>query len=231
MITRSDAYYDSEKTSNLYGGKGMWFMDERFAQAKKLAEEILSEIKFDGEGIISLSAVIRAVEKRTSVTVRFAEYDFSKLSSNTKNKDRLEKCGAAMCVESDESGKLATILLNKKESPEMKRFSLVHELGHLLLDPPEEIGAYRVSTHINMDIVSFPKHVIESMRGKPVYDILLNEQSANIFAIMVLLPYEILKNRMEKERSLEAVAKSLGVDPKAVCSRLILYQEERDDGC
>ena len=58
----------------------------------------------------------------------------------------------------------AFIFLNEQESPEMVRFSLVHELGHLMTRTLDSFENFEASMHINMDITSISEELINKYR-------------------------------------------------------------------
>ena len=123
-----------------------------------------------------------------------------------------------MCVSNEKSGRRASIFLNERETPEMVRFSLVHELGHLMTIDWDSLDEYHISTHIDMDITSIPQELLDN----PEFEFLAEEQKANIFALMVLIPYDSLMRALSKYNSLAGVAKFFGVEKSAVISRLML---------
>ncbi len=194
-----------------------FIMRKEFEIAYIKAEEILKEIKFSCKDMVRTASIIDAVESALGVDVKFTDYDFSKLGSKSKKTD-VSNFGAAMCVYEQDKRKYATILLNEKENPKMKRFSLVHELGHLMTQPLDLTKNYQVSTHIDMDITSIPEHILDKTENK----FLIEEQVANIFALLVLIPYESLLYAMRRYESLEAVADFFGVEKDAVVSRFML---------
>ena len=177
-------------------------------------------MNYKKDRMIPTATIIDTVEKMLKVDVRFALYDFTKLSSAMPGKKiNLDDYGAAMAVDNNR----VNILLNENETPEMQRFSLVHELGHLMTQKEVVTQPYRVSTHIDMDITSIPKEILEN----PKYKFLVNEQVANIFALLVLMPYEMLVDAMKKQDSFEDVAKFFGVNECALDSRLQLKDAEK----
>lgn len=196
-----------------------WKMKE-FDIAYEKAELVLKEMNYKKDRMIPTATIIDTVEKMLKVDVRFALYDFTKLSSAMPGKKiNLDDYGAAMAVDNNR----VNILLNENETPEMQRFSLVHELGHLMTQKEVVTQPYRVSTHIDMDITSIPKEILEN----PKYKFLVNEQVANIFALLVLMPYEMLVDAMKKQDSFEDVAKFFGVNECALDSRLQLKDAEK----
>ena len=195
-----------------------WFMDGRFVEAFEKANEVLTAVGYQKGRMIPTSDIISTVERITNVDVKFIEFDFSMLDKELKG-ETFSRCGAAMYVSPDQNKRIARILLNSKETPEMQRFSLIHEMGHLMLNnmsSPSTDNSYLFSTHIDMDITSISAEDLEND------EFLIGEQGANIFALLVLLPYDSLVSAMKKYDSLDDIAKLFGVEKNAVISRLML---------
>lgn len=197
-------------------------MREEYKVAYKNANRVLSMIQPSGEDMIRTASVINAVEEILKIDVRFSDYDFSKLGDGTFD---FTQFGAAMCVADIDGKRTASILLNEKETDEMKRFSLVHELGHLLTQPEltDFESGFRVSTHIDMRITSIPEEVLDD----PQNDFLVKEQAANIFALAVLIPYDILLDVL-KHKTHEKAAKFFGVEVDALSSRKLLEDAQKN---
>lgn len=206
-----------------------WVMREEFKEAYRKAKLIADKLQQHPENLcemIRTADIIDAVEKHLDIDIKFTTFDFSQFSTAKKNRKglSLETFGAAMCTEKDSDGKKhATILLNQKENAEMQRFSLVHELGHLMMQDSTNIDGYKISTHIDMDITSIPNEVLDKHENA----FLIEEQQANIFALLVLLPYDALKKQLEIKDSIESVAKFFGVERSAIVSRMALGDEMR----
>lgn len=177
-------------------------------------------INHTDEAMIYTDSVIDAVKHLLQIDIKFTDYDFSMLSKRP-NMD-FSNYGAAMCVHEINNHRQAIILLNKKETPQMKRFSLVHELGHLMAQKDMGLNKYFISTHIDMDITSIPEDILNQQNNK----FLLDEQVANIFALLVLIPYNMLQKEIEsvkaKKKTWEETADFFGVEISALFSRLEL---------
>ena len=158
-------------------------MRKEFEIAYTKADEVLKKMNYSNKDMIRTASVIDTVEDLLNIDIRFADYDFSKITSNKKNLD-VSNYGAAMCVSTRDKKKFATILINEKETSQMKRFSLVHELGHLMTQSLDDFKDYQISTHIDMNITSIPDEVLNKTKNK----FLIKEQTANIFALLVLIP-------------------------------------------
>lgn len=198
-----------------------WLMREEFKKAYKKAQDVLKLIHADDNKMVRTADIVSCVEKELDIDVKFKNQNFSIIKDMENNAGRFSNYGAAMCVKQDNDKKTAFVLLNDKETPEMKRFSLVHELGHLMLDSNIFDGKYKICTHIDMDILSIPDKILE----KREYEFLVDEQAANIFALVVLLPYAGFKKAIDRE-DIQTIANRYGVNTNAVISRLLISREE-----
>ncbi len=203
-----------------------WIMREEFKIAYEKADEVLSKINFNYSERIRTASIIDAVESILNIDVRFADYDFRKLSKNIGAD--WNDYGAAMCVSGRENDRRAIIVLNNKETAEMKRFSLVHELGHLMTQEQSVSTGYQVSTHIDMNITSIPDEILDREENQ----FLLNEQFANIFALLVLIPERALLAALEKFDNIEEMADFFGVERVALVSRIKLLSDKiKEENC
>ena len=195
-----------------------WFMSRlEFKLARERAKEVLKNIEYQYGSLVPTASIMGAVEKMTNVDVKFREIDFAKFDDeNTEG--CFSRYGAAMYVSLGEENREARILLNKRETAEMQRFSLVHELGHLILENMHRSeNGFLFSSHIDMDITSIPEESIDDED-----EFFIGEQAANIFALLVLIPYDALMFALKKYTSLDDIAKVFGVEKDAVVSRILL---------
>ena len=203
-----------------------WIMRKEFEIAYEKADEVLKKINFNCAERIRTASLIDAVEELLNIDVKFADYDFRKLSKNRGSE--FEEYGAAMCVSVEEKERRAIIILNEKETAKMKRFSLVHELGHLMTQKNLTSTGYRVSTHIDMNITSIPDEILDEKENK----FLIDEQVANIFALLVLIPESALLEAIDEFDDLDKMADYFGVERIAMLSRIKLFidkiKEERN---
>lgn len=188
----------------------------RFELAYQKAYEVLDSMSHQFKMVVSTTDVLKTVEKLKNIDIKYAEFDFAKLDDNS-SKERYSRYGAAMYVSPGEENREAQILLNSRETIEMQRFSLIHELGHLMLDNMyQNEDGFLFSTHIDMDITSISD---SDMEGN---DFLIGEQAANIFALLVLIPDALLLKAIKIYDSLDDIAKAFGVEKSAVVSRIML---------
>ena len=204
-----------------------FIMRDEFKIAYEKANIILSKLNINScrHEMMRTADIIDAVEEELGLDIKFTTLDFKKLDKGTHGRIfNVELFGAAMCASAKE--KQAIILLNEKETPEMQRFSLVHELGHLMIQDLSEFSGYKVSTHIDMDITSIPNEILD----RKGFEFLVEEQQANIFALLVLIPYELLKKVAKEHDSFDGMAKALGVEKNAIISRMELERPFADGG-
>lgn len=186
--------------------------DNRFNIATEKANIVLKEMNHNNCDIVSTTEVVDIVGRLTGKKITILETDFSNLQDNAKN------FGAMMCVTKDN----ATIVLNSNENiePEFKRFSLVHELGHLITEKyniTANENQYTLSTHIDLKL-----NRIEEDEYKD-NEFLINEEIANIFALKVLIPFNLLMKRIDEGKyDMKEISKSFGVSEDAIQSRLML---------
>ena len=115
-----------------------WKMREEYKIAYDRAAEVLGKINYKENykenGMIRTASVIDAVEELTGIDVKFAEYDFSKLTDK-KKKVNVEHYGAAMCVSENDNAKTATIFLNNKATAKAAELSPGEQYLPQWLDP------------------------------------------------------------------------------------------------
>ena len=196
-----------------------WFMDSRFKVAFATAKQVVDEMNYKS-GAVDINEVIRVVEKLKGVDIKIVKEHFDNIDS------KFGKCGAAMSVwrgenkECEENVKYeAVILLNNVHPFAKMRFSLAHELGHIMSQIPAEVNAaerqFVVSMHINTNITS-----LEITPKSSQYEV--NEQIANIFALLILMPSRVFTTVYDLLQDKKMVADYFGVAVDAVESRLKL---------
>lgn len=193
------------------------FMDDKIRQdIKEKANAIIKRIDYKNDGMVSTEEIVKAVSGETSTDIFF--YDTSFAGLKVPNASDL---GAMMCVQKKdgEERQTAVILLNSDKSMKFRRFSLVHELGHLICNnyTIANVGnKFTLSTHIQYNVFSFPDEVCNT---DPAIEI---EQQANIFALCVLMPSYAFIEQILDSKSFESLAEFFGVDEEAVRSRALL---------
>lgn len=177
-----------------------------------------------GDEFVSLDDIVAAVKQVSNFSrISVNRQSFSKLELP----DQLKESGAMLSTMTNinqstkEEEKIAHIIINSDYNANMQRFSVAHELGHLITEIPnfryEEIddGKFTISTHINPDITFIP----EELCKKSKY--LVAEQVANIFALLVLIPDEI-RIRDIKTNGIDSLVNKYGVTEDAIYSRMLL---------
>jgi Zn-dependent peptidase ImmA (M78 family) len=191
--------------------------DDRFNIAFEKSNLILEKIDTENNKMIDTQQVIDAVSEVTKTEIYVLKADFSGI----KNAGRY---GAMMSVVERGKKRKATIILNSNENidDKFRRFSLIHELGHLIT------GKYNVQSNVDKKKTKFilSSHIdyaLSHISEKEYADeFLLNEEIANIFALRVLLPLKPLLVEITKLKDLKKVAAHFGVPEEAVNSRLNL---------
>lgn len=185
--------------------------EKKFKEASEKATEILEKISYYGsdEKVVSTDAVISAIEKEHNLKINVYGMDFSDMSGD------LGEYGAIMETE----GQNVNIYLNTEKEPMFQRFSLAHELGHLVCEKIFNTSGKRnvvLSTHIDYKITSYPEEDYTSS------DDLLKEQAANVFALKLLMPEKQLKAVANKYKISSIIGEYFGVSKDAVNSALTL---------
>ncbi len=199
------------------------FMDKRImTEIDNAVQNVLNEMGYNGFGKVSTDDIVAAVSKITNSTIDSYYVPFSEIKEECKD------FGAMMRVTKDkeESNQKVTILLNDEKDIKFRRFSLIHELGHLVIDRHTTVvddKNYKLSAHIQYNITNFPEEFYSNNK------VLLNEQEANIFALKVLMPEETFKSKLMNENdSLEDIASYFGVSEEAVRSRILLMTNKNN---
>lgn len=160
---------------------------------------------------LSTNRFIKIVEKISGYDeINVSFLDFSLINA--------QNAQAMLSIENTPK-KIAKIVVNTAQSVKMQRFSTIHELGHLLVQPtgyeyeiPDD-KKYTLSTHISDDITWITKEQCQNN------NYLKAEQMANIFAILVLVPEEISIKKLTKQKKLVS---KYGATIETLYSRLIL---------
>lgn len=177
-----------------------------------------------GDGFIPLDDIVAAVKKESG----FARISVNRQSfSELELPDRFKKAGAMLSTMTHTNSrtkaeeKVARIIINSDHHVNMQRFSVAHELGHLITEIPnftyEEIddGKFTISTHVNADITYIPEEDCKDDKY------LIAEQVANIFALLVLIPEDI-RIRDLKTQGIDELTGKYGVTEDAIYSRMLL---------
>ena len=199
---------------------------QQFKIAFDKAKEITALLSSQGKdaSFIPLEDIIDAVKSAANYAeVYVTRQSFAALAISDKGKnDYKQSFGAMLSTSTNENGdKIAHLIVNSDYSADMQRFSVVHELGHLITEVPNFVyetpddGKFTVSAHVNPDIT----YISEEKCKKNKY--LIAEQIANIFALLVLIPKDI-KIRDIVDNGLSVLTKRYGVTEDAIYSRMLL---------
>lgn len=189
-------------------------IDEKLKIAVEKSNLVLKTVNFDNEdSIIPTSKIINSIKSLTGAKIGIDYVSFSKLEIDAD-------FGAMMRVtKNSDNTKTAEIFINSDRDSSYQRFSLVHELGHLITEcynfSPDN-KKFTLSTHINQSVFSIDKEAYDKS------EYLLNEQIANVFALRTLIPFNKLIERLEENSDLNKIAKSFGVTKDAIISRIAL---------
>lgn len=174
----------------------------------KEVETIVNSIDCE-DFMVNTDKCIEQVSKNKNVSIAVRKVDFS-FDSEIKD------CGAFMQLKNENGKNTAIILLNSSKDPIFQRFSLMHELGHIILYDFSSNNKIYNCAHIRYTLNYISDEICE--KNKELYE----EQKANIFALELLMPKnKFLKVCQEKNNIIE-IAKEFGVAPEAVSSRLRL---------
>ena len=195
-----------------------YMLDTNLKTAYEKSNDFLTMLNLKNDKMVSTQEVIDIVEKHFCPDIDISFGAFSDFGIN-------EPYGAMMkVIINNESKKItnATIILNTDNDATFQRFSLLHEIGHLVMhawDSTEELSEdnankYVVSTHINYNITN----ISEKQYKDNHY--LINEQLANIFALRVLMPSDQFISKMKEYKNIADVAKFFGLTEDAVLSRI-----------
>ena len=209
----------------------MFMIKREFGVAFDKAREIneILSYKHKDNKFVSLDDIVEAVKQVSKCSEIFINMQaFSELRLPKEYKDDPSpRYGAMLSTmtrekpESKEREKIDHLIVNSDNSADMQRFSVAHELGHLVTDFPNfkyeeaDDGLFTISAHIDPDITYIPNEECENE------DYLIAEQVANIFALLVLIPDEIKICHL-KEQGAKELAKIYGVTEDAIYSRMLL---------
>lgn len=202
--------------------------DESLRIAYQKANEIIDDLKIHNiEGIIDSQKVIDAVAARVGCKITVSSFPFRDLrhadSIDSGTFSKVRDCGAMMLTTIEENERIADIVLNEDEGPEFQRFSLIHELGHLITAEDTDAlfhadNDYVVSTHINYKVTSIERDTYRNNQ------FMRKEQLANVFALRVLMPQKAFYSAIKRLDSIKEVAKCFGLSKEAVVSRIMLVE-------
>ena len=183
-----------------------WFMeDSKFELMRAEATKVLEKIGYyQNQGYaVSTDAVIDYIKQEYKKDIHIYGLEFSEIDSS------LKEYGAILMMKGPQK-KDVSIFLNTGNDKKFQRFSLAHELGHLIYFCLEKKSEELIiSTHINYKVTSISKEEWEND------EFVKEEQIANVFALKLLIPDSILNNLLDKY-TIPDVEELLGVPDGAV---------------
>ncbi|AXF52090.1 MAG: hypothetical protein [Podoviridae sp. ctcf755] len=181
---------------------------QKMSEINDAVNNILNKITIKENKMVSTEDICNAAEQITN-----SKFNLYSMSLKKELDRSFKDCGAITTKDNDNE---FTIILNSDNDAKYRRFSLIHEIGHIVLNAPNfEIGKFVASFHINYKV----NHLDE------ITDVItLNEEMANIFALCVLMPEKNFLNDILK-KDIITVSKIYGVTPEAVKSRFDLILE------
>lgn len=195
-----------------------YMYSEKLKSAYKKSDELSELLHYDDDRMISTQEILNIIKERYCKKIELSFARFSECGIN-------KPYGAMMRTVLDGENKVlsADIVLNTDNDASFQRFSLLHELGHLVTEAWQDVDIYKenenryvVSTHIDYRVTSISEDEYENSKY------LTNEQIANIFALRVLMPSSHFYKKMEETNDIKKTAKFFGVAPDAVISRMMI---------
>lgn len=132
---------------------------DRLVQNEQDVQELA--IRFRQDMKLGMDGINSAVELLESIGVKIIEIDYERQFSGT--------CNTA--------GTVPVIIINKNMTPERKRLTIFHELGHLLLAFAEDADVEKLCTVFANEVL-IPSEVFKTMIGESRHDISLVELQA-----------------------------------------------------
>lgn len=183
----------------------MFTMKENYRDAVEKAQVVIEKLGTD-IAVVDTAKVVSIVEKETGYRIDLYSADFSIVD--------MDQYGAFVDIvpDSNGTGKIAEIFINSLTTIQQQRFSLVHELGHLILGDVSN-GA---RVHNNKDISLLDDSEVGIDESS------IEEQRANIFALLVLMPRITFQQKIRTKGTLE-LSNQFMVTEEAVFNRLKVY--------
>lgn len=173
-----------------------------YKESRTLVENEIKKIKSvnNGKEIIGIQDVVDYVKKEKKLDdIEISEIDMEASLD-------VDGIASGLSYIEDEIG---YIFVDEEEPPYRKRFTVLHELGHILLHHKTE----------KSPIISFRDEIIDT--GIISYNKnKLQEYEANLFAANILMPKNKIKELLLNDYSILDIANILGVSVQALQIRL-----------
>lgn len=195
-----------------------YMYSDKLKSAYEKSDELSNLLNYDDDKMISTQKILNIIKEKYCNKIDLSFASFSECGIK-------KQYGAMMRTILSEDNKVlsADIVLNTDNDASFQRFSLLHELGHLVTEAWQKVDIYKanenryvVSTHIDYRVTSISESEYENS------EYLTNEQIANIFALRVLMPSSHFYKKMEETNDIKKTAKFFGVAPDAVISRMMI---------
>jgi Zn-dependent peptidase ImmA (M78 family) len=147
-------------------------MLKRRGRGRKIASDLLTELEIPAKAPVDLDIVMKQLAEKRKLSIEVLYEDFSKDMTGV----------SAILIK--EKGK-AVIAVNNRHPEVRQRFSLAHELGHLIMH-----GNYE---HLKVEKSIQPRLFT---RADGIHS--LDEKEANEFAAELLMPEELIRKDFEK---------------------------------
>jgi Zn-dependent peptidase ImmA (M78 family) len=141
-------------------------------RGKRIANDLLEDLKIPEKAPINVDAIVARFAEERKMSVEVLEEDFSK-----------DMAGVSAILLKEKNK--VVIAVNKKHPRQRRRFSLAHELGHLVMH----------SNHEHLNVEKGIQYKLFT-RAEGVHSI--DEKEANEFAAELLMPEDLIKKYFRK---------------------------------
>lgn len=192
-----------------------YMFNDKLKVAYTKSDELCKKLNYKDERMISTQEIIETAKQNYCRKIDIGYASFFSLG--------IKRPYGAMLkakVDNNQNPFEAHIILNSDVDARFQRFSLLHEIGHLVTRAwnfdADTSNDFVVSTHIDYKITSLSEEEYENN----FY--LTNEQIANIFALRVLMPNEQFFKKIMDYNNIGEVAQFFGLTEDAVLSRMMI---------
>lgn len=146
----------------------------------------------------------KIIEDRFKVDIEIKSTSFKHFECPACN------AGAFMCRKKNKF----VILVNTDKPAAFQRFSIIHEMGHIATGclVNDKQNAWIISTNISYAISSIPQK-----DKNQAYEVM-----ANIFALKVIIPMDMLLKQIKAEKGIKYIASYFITDTDAILARIRL---------
>ncbi len=101
---------------------------EQLRKVDQKVDLIIPHLRYTESGFVDTKSLINSVSQEAGVKISFRDAAFSSI------REEIKDFGAMMCVTNRNGQETADIIVNSEKDVIFRRFSLAHELGHLMVD-------------------------------------------------------------------------------------------------